>query len=64
MTWAFFRNSNGKLECDLYAFARGQGIISEHATRQEAVAAKLLYEAKAEEEERLPATQRALFGEK
>lgn len=64
MSGALFRNSNGKLECDLYAFARGQGIISEHATRQEAVAAKLLYEAKAEEEERLPATQRALFGEK
>lgn len=60
MTWALFINPSGKPEVDFYAFCRGKGLISEHATLQEARAAKLAYERQAEDEAKADLGQKEL----
>lgn len=61
MSWALFLNADGKPEVDFYAFARGKGIISEHATRPEANEAKAIYLARQEREALAAAGQKELF---
>ena len=43
MSWAFFLDSHGRPQTDLYAFARLGRVVSEHPTKPEADAARDAY---------------------
>lgn len=62
MSWAFFLDSEGKPKVDLYCYARGKNVISEHVQKIDAVDALKAYETKALREAAEAAGQKELFG--